>query len=160
MIKLRECLDYSLPPKLIVNPFLDIFTHLARCEANYSRLRKLLQSPPSGEFHSRLVEFASGAGTLIFDHSSVSRYTSKVVVRQAAHQELTDLHMRVHVYHDTRAAEVVSFQRHSNFGVMGSKPLPPRTLRFEKIELNRFLTDVLDYCLTHGTASKLRASAT
>lgn len=152
MIELKNCLDDTIPSQLAVNPFLDLFAHLARCEANYSRLRKLLRRPRSSEFQSRTVEFANGSASLRFEHSRISRYTSSIVIRQTSSEALTNLNLKLHVYHDTRAAEVVSYQRHHDFRVLETRPAPPRTQRFEKIEMNRFLTELLDHCLTFGTA--------
>ncbi len=160
MIKLKDCLEYALPSHLAVNPFLDLFAHLARCEANYSRLRKLLRPPRSSEFQSRTVEFPNGSSSLRFEHSRVSRYTSSVVIRQTSTETLTNLNLKLHVYHDTRAAEVVSYQRHHDFRVLETRPAPPRTQRFEKIEMNRFLTELLDHCLTFGSAMQTESTTT
>ena len=158
MIKLKDCIDDSLPPQLAVNPFLDLFAHLARCEANYSRLRKLLRRSRSSEFQSRTVEFANGSASLRFEHSRISRYTSSVVIRQTSTETLTNLNLKLHVYHDTKAAEVVSYQRHHDFRVLETRPAPPRTQRFEKIEMNRFLTELLDHCLTFGTGMQTEST--
>ena len=158
MLILKRCLEDALPSQLEVNPFLDLFAHLARCEANYSRLSKLLRPSHSREFQSRTVEFANGSGSLRFDHARISRYTSSVVIRQTPTEALTNLDLKLHVYHDTRAAEVVSYQRHNDFRVLETRPLPPRTQRFEKIEMNRFVTELLDHCLTYGMA--LQAEST
>ena len=158
MIKVKDCLEDALPSHLAVNPFLDLFSHLARCEANYSRLRKLLREPRSREFQSRTVEFTNGSSALRFEHSRISRYTSSVVIRQTSTEQLTNLNLKLHVYHDTQAAEVVSYQRHHDFRVLETRPAPPRTQRFEKIEMNRFLTELLDHCLTFGTAIQTESS--
>ncbi|MYD43162.1 MAG: DUF1249 domain-containing protein [Gammaproteobacteria bacterium] len=150
MVKLKDSLGVSLHKPSDVNSVLDLFAHVARCEANYSRLRKLMQTNKTREFQSRLVEFSNGAGALVFDHSKISLYTSTVTIRQTSTEELTNLNLKLHVYHDTRAAEVVSYQHHTNFRVLETKPNPPRTQRFEKVEMNRFLGELLDHCLLHG----------
>lgn len=157
MIALRHALGTPPYQRTTVNPLLDLFAHVSRCEANYARLRKLLQTPATGEFQTQLVEFAKGAGDLLFDHAKISRYTSSVMIRQTTTDELTNLNLKIHIYHDTRAAEVVSYQHHTNFRVLEAKPLPPRTLRFEKIEMNRFLSELLDHCLDHGTTKQTSA---
>ena len=160
MYKLNDCLGEAQLYRKDVNPILDLFAHLARCEANYSRLRKLMVSPQSDEFQSRTIVFANGSASLRFDHRVISRYTSSIVIRQTEVDTLTNLHLKLHVYHDTRAVEVVSYQKHHDFRVLERVPVAPRTQRFEKIEMNRFLSEVLDYCLSYGTAVESEAVVT
>ena len=153
MFVVSEGLGYAVSNHLKVKPVIDLFAHLARCEANFSRLRKLLRATPRDAFKSRTVEFPHASASVQFLHSRISRYTSAVVIRQQTSDELTNLHLKVHIYHDTQAAEVVSYQRHNDFHVLEARPRPPRTQRFEKIEMNRFLTELLDHCLAFGTAT-------
>lgn len=142
------------PPRKKAMSFPDLFTHIARCEINYLRLRKLLHEPASGLMRSRTIEFEAGAPAMKFEHTYVSRYTSLVSILQATADALPHLDLRLKVYHDTKATEVVAYQRHQDFRVLEVQPKLPRTHQFEKIEMNRFLGELLDHCLTNGTLTR------
>ena len=150
MIPLRECLGSPLSRRQNVKPIIDLFAHVARCESNFSRLAKLLRTATRAEFQSRTVKFPNESAPVRFECSRMSKYTSAVLVVQETSDEFTNLSLKIHVYHDTRSAEVVSYQRHYDFHVLDTKPKPPRTQRFEKIEMNRFLSELLDHCITFG----------
>lgn len=137
-------------PRKKVRSFLDLFTHIARCEINYLRLSKLLHEATSGVMKSLTIEFESGSPAVKFEHTQLSRYTSSVVIQQDTADALPNLDLRLQVYHDTRSTEVVAYQRHQDFRVLETQPKLPRTQQFEKIEMNRFLSELLDHCLTNG----------
>lgn len=147
------------PPRKKVNTFPDLFTHIARCEINYQRLHQLLYEQTSGAMKSLTVEFDAGSPPVSFEHIQLSRYTSSVVIQQNTADALPNLDLRLQVYHDTRSTEVVAYQRHQDFRVLEIQPKLPRTQQFEKIEMNRFLGELLDHCLTKGRQTALLSAA-
>ena len=143
-----------------VKPLVDLFAHLSRCEANYTRLEKLLCDGADRLFHSKDINFGSGLVPFIFKFAKLSKYTSQVVIYQEAPDGIPNMHLKLHLYHDTRSAEVVSYQRHHNFHVLETSPKLPRTMRFEKIEMNCFLSELLDHCLEFGLNFRQSVKAT
>ena len=131
------------------NSSVSLFTHLSRCQSNYRRLQKLLSEGSTSIFRSRSIDFEwAGIGApFVFNCHKLGKYTSQVVINQNLPGEIPNLHLKLHVYHDARSAEVVSYQRHHNFQVLDASPQYPRTHRFEKFEMNVFLTELLDCCL-------------
>ena len=139
---------------------LNIHAHLARCEANYSRLLQLLKDSSADLLRSRTIEFAGLAPPMRFDHIRVSAYTSKVIVRQDIEDGIPSLYLKLQVYHDTRAAEVVGYQGHHDFRVVDEKPRFPMTQRFEKMAMADFLTELLEHCLAFGLSGREELLAT
>jgi uncharacterized protein YqiB (DUF1249 family) len=60
---------------------------------------------------------------------------------------LPQIHLTVRCYHDARVAEVVNFQHHKNFHSRYSYPNPNMYQKNEKQQINRFLSEWLDYSL-------------
>ncbi|MBD3670825.1 MAG: DUF1249 domain-containing protein [Gammaproteobacteria bacterium] len=63
-----------------------------------------------------------------------------------------DLQITIQVYHDAKVAEVIAYQKQERFQVKYEYPNPRMHHRREKSDLNRFLTDWLDYCLKYQAA--------
>ncbi len=60
---------------------------------------------------------------------------------------VTDPSMTLRIYHDARAAEVVSYQSRSPHAPLYPYPNAAMYSRFEKRRLNEFLSMLLDFCL-------------
>lgn len=133
---------------------LNLHAHIARCEANYARFLQLLKGELTGKLESRSIEFAGMTPEIRFQHKRISAYTSTVTVRQDAMDGIPAMHLRIQLYHDTRAAEVVGYQGHQDFRVLHGRPRPPMTHRFEKVAMSEFLSELLEYCLTNSHATR------
>ena len=60
---------------------------------------------------------------------------------------LPQIDIAVRCYHDASVAEVISFQRHKCFHSRYSYPNPKMYQKNEKQQINRFLSEWLNYCL-------------
>lgn len=59
---------------------------------------------------------------------------------------ITDPSVTLRIYHDARAAEVVSYQNRSPRAPLYPYPNPAMYSRFEKRRVNEFLGKLLDFC--------------
>lgn len=125
----------------------------AICEANYMRLQKLMPAMRAGQA-AEYELYADGKhlGSVRFKVIESSKYTQMLSLEQiqSVGKWLNNPEMTVRVYHDARMAEVVSCQRQRRF--LGVHEYPNRQMRLpdEKLQLNSFLADWLNYCIKHG----------
>lgn len=118
-------------------------------EMNYIRIVQLIpELLDSGG--SLLFSNNSDNGQICIELLERSRYTSmlKLTHRSPALQGwIPDMDITVHVYHDAKVAEVVQFQSQKGFRVRNPYPNPRMHHPDEKAEINRFLSEWLDFCL-------------
>lgn len=135
--------------------------HMQECDSNYVRLIKLLpdlddidnwqfgMSLPSGESAEINVKVVERC-----------KYTTTMSFFQAGLMELLDSHQMVaRVYHDAKTVEVIACQRGRNFHSKYEYPNELMYQRDEKIQLNRFLGEWLNYCLSYGHSLQVFVSA-
>ena len=132
----------------------DIYEHLARCEANFARIHRLLIDHLLNGLQSREIHFRNGAPPIEFRLHRISKHTSYLMIRQQAEQSHLNLFIKVNIYHDVRSAEVAPLQTFRQLHVLGFKQ-GPMSNRLEKMEMNRFLSELLDYCLAQGRVNRL-----
>ncbi len=134
----------------------DLAAQMADCDANYLKIMKLL---PNLRHRSR-IEFnlpSTGCEPIKVTAEVIdeAKYTSTVTIRQ--HESvlpwIPSSCMTIRVYHDARAAEVVSFQHQRHFKPRYTLPNKQAFQRDEKAQLNRFLGEWLSHCLEHGLTS-------
>ncbi|MDI5934772.1 DUF1249 domain-containing protein [Halomonas kalidii] len=131
----------------------DLKTLQGECTANYLRLTRLLGELDAGEI--REVELLRGArrlGALCIEVLEQAPYTTIARVSQQGvlDQMIETPRMRVHLYHDVRMAEVTDFQRQRHFHGRYRYPNARMHQPDEKLQLNRFLGEWLEYGLAHG----------
>jgi uncharacterized protein YqiB (DUF1249 family) len=118
-------------------------------EMNYVRIMQLVPDLlASGE--PLLFSHSDGRGAIRMELVERSRYTSKLdLVHQipALQGWIPDMRISVQVYHDAEVAEVIAYQKQERFRARNPYPNPQMHHRYEKAELNRFLTEWLDFCL-------------
>lgn len=128
----------------------------AQCEANYLRLKRLF--PDYESCNSR--RFAVGSEQLHLEVLERSRYTtmfrlqswSRAATEEAERFWLPPLCLDLRAYHDAAMLEVVAFQRQHRPESLNAYPNPRMHQRDEKSQQNRFLSDWLEHCLSHGEA--------
>jgi hypothetical protein len=132
--------------------FVDLGQHLAECDTNYVRLRKLVPQMHRGA--RRDIGIAVGDGRQVRVRIEVqdhAPYTSTMRLRQdgAIWGERAP-EMTVRVYHDARMAEVVAYQQVR--APRGRYEYPNARMHApdEKRQLNRLLSEWLAMCLVHG----------
>jgi len=64
------------------------------------------------------------------------------------------LELTVRLYHDAKSAEVIEVQKQRRFDAVYDYPNEKMRQRDEKTQINRFLSEFLSMCLTHGVANE------
>ena len=133
---------------------------MAECDANYLRLQKLLPglaTEATAESVFR-IPFDDADAQVLIGIETKSPYTSVVrIVVTSLPPELEDevgpTTIRMRVYHDAKSAEVIEFQNHRRFSAIYDYPNSKMRQRNEKAQINRFLSEFLAQCLSHGVAT-------
>jgi uncharacterized protein YqiB (DUF1249 family) len=138
---------------------IDLPAHMAECDANYARLMKL--APDLDAREEREIALTIAGRSLRVRIHLVERcpYTSLVELTQATSLdgllfELPLPRLLIRLYHDARSAEVVEFQNGRRFDPVYPYPNPTMRQRDEKAQINRFLSEYLSLCLSHGAATE------
>jgi uncharacterized protein YqiB (DUF1249 family) len=130
--------------------------HMAECDANYLRLRKLF--PDLGETDAAAigVEFSGARLEVRLNVLERSPYTTLVELKQEPKVPFNrKASITIRLYHDARSAEVVEYQGRRHF-LRAVYDYPNADMRQpdEKAQINRFLGEYLSFCLTHGVAAE------
>lgn len=136
----------------------DLGKFMGDCEANYLRLLRLLPQLHQADGWS----FGVAATTAPADKVTVavverSRYTTTVSLSQSGVSGawVQNPCVVVRLYHDARMAEVLSYQDDPRPNPAYQYPNARMYQRDEKAQLNQFLGEWLDFCLTSGLAPDL-----
>ena len=132
----------------------DLIADMAECDANYIRLLQLFPDMESEDD----VEF--GINTRTQEGVTVSiqikercPFTTMVTVNVSSVEDKPFIrwpNLELRIYHDVNSAEVVRFERHRNFRFRYPTPNENMFHPDEKSQINRFLGELLTYCLKHG----------
>ncbi len=140
---------------------IDLSAHLAECDGNYLRLIRLMpvlkRAGVNQSMRDERLDFRIALGT---DAPTVTLrvidrrpYTSVVTLLQrSVGHGVQETRMKVRLYHDARSAEVIEFQGQRLFEPVYAYPNPKMRQPDEKAQVNRFLREFLNACLTHGVA--------
>mgnify|MGYP005726910905 CR=1 FL=1 len=143
---------------------IDLCAHMAECDATYLRLIKLMPALHSDDERVIGIGIGEGGRTVRFEVVERSRYTSVVAIEvegesDHARSETTDnprhlgpMSIRVRLYHDARSAEVIEMQKQRRFEPVYDYPNPKMRARDEKAQVNRYLSEFLANCLSHGVS--------
>ena len=128
---------------------------MAECDANYYRLMKLV--PDLRERDERALNLVVAERELKVRIKVVERcpYTTLLELTQlplteALSFELPAPRLTIRLYHDARTAEVIEFQNERRFNAVYEYPNGEMRQRDEKAQINRFLSEYLSACLSHG----------
>ncbi len=138
---------------------IDLSRHMVECDANYARLMRLFPALSKRRGNTLRVDIAGRRTDVGLEILERNRYTTLIRLRQRpdAPWGLNPC-FTVRLYHDTRCAEVVGYQRARHFKAVYPYPNAAMRQRDEKVQVNRFLGEFLSYCLRNGVA--LREPAT
>ena len=127
------------------------------CDSNYLRFTRLLpalEDDAARTFHVVFGATAAAGGSLPtakFEVMDRDRYTSVVALSQRGlARSIAATRIKVRLYHDARCAEVIEFQGQRWFDAVYTYPNAKMRQPDEKAQVNRFLTEFLNACLTHG----------
>ncbi|KAA0876510.1 DUF1249 domain-containing protein [Nitrincola tapanii] len=131
----------------------DLTRQMALGQSNYLRLYKLLPDLTAGV--RREFELASSRGhqRIRLEVEEEFRYTSTVVMGvQEGHASpwLQSPELVIRLYHDARLAEVVCARRRRQLSGVYPYPNPQMHQPDEKRQLNEFLGEWLNQCLSYG----------
>ena len=131
---------------------IDLPKHMAECDANYLRLKKLF--PAMREAEETVFALSAPNGPRVrIQVLERSPYTSLLrLVQEQDDAWSADPSMKVRLYHDARSAEVVEFQNERRFEAVYDYPNRQMRQKDEKAQINRFLGEYLAHCLRHGVS--------
>ena len=164
----------------------DLPRYMSTCDANYIRLLKLLPDLESaGSDHGGLPAGSGQSG--VVDALSLDSWQFRIQGIQTVHGELTvsvrlleqfrytqtleiaafpDIDrlikapiVLVRVYHDAATAEVVSYQRTGGFAPRYELHNREQYQQDEKQQVNQFLGEWLNLCISSGVSRDLPAAA-
>ena len=132
----------------------DLVSDMAECDANYFRLHRLFPNINKDESVEFGVQGVTEDGALvtmcILERCPYTTMLSVTVESETEKPWIKWPSLEVRVYHDLCTAEVISFERHRNFRYRYSMPNPKMYQPDEKSQINRFLGELLSFCLHHG----------
>ena len=133
--------------------------HLTVCEANFIRLKKLLNNYSSDEVFFESINPNQSSLKINFLVLSKTKHTIILEAKQSGDKK--DIHsnfvLRIQISLDAKLAEVLSYQ--------GEKPLPffmnqsKRQSFDEKLQQNKFLTEWLESIFVSGISGKEQISS-
>lgn len=129
---------------------LDLSGHHALCEMNFHQLLMLLPGIKQGV---EAWSFAAGNQRSPFNVDvkviGDARYTTTIEVEQR-HVAVDTPRIVVRLYHDVNMAEIVSWDHHRYWQPQYPYPNPQMYHPDEKLALNQFLGDWLNFCRNQG----------
>lgn len=132
----------------------DLVEAMADCDANYIRLMKLF----AWDIVEAKIAFAVAIETsdqTLIEIAVRERcpYTTMLdlkVTNDADKPWIKWPSMEIRVYHDVCSAEVVSFERHKRLKYRYDYPNPEMYLPDEKSQINKYLGELLTFCIDNG----------
>lgn len=130
--------------------------HMAECDANYHRLRRLfpeLRDSAEFDFSLALSGFEAAVECRVLARGPYTTEIELGLAQAAGWSELAGTpQFQVRVYHDAGSAEVISYQDQNRFHGKYEYPNTRMRQRDEKAQINRFLSEFLNLCLSHGVS--------
>lgn len=132
----------------------DLVSDMAECDANYIRLRQLFPDMASEDDIRFGIRTRTNEGaTVVITIKERCPFTTMVSVQVTSENDKPFIrwpNLELRVYHDVNSAEVISFERHKNFRYRYAMPNENMFHPDEKSQINRFLGELLTYCIEHG----------
>ncbi|MDH5182322.1 MAG: DUF1249 domain-containing protein [Gammaproteobacteria bacterium] len=124
---------------------------------NYLKLTQLIPDLHEAE-DNLLYAFRDPQGVINIHLRERGPYTATLDVTHQTpglQRLIPDIQIAVKVYYDAELAEVVCYQNQDGFQPKNSYPNSRMHHKYEKADLNRFLTEWLDYCLKQKASISL-----
>lgn len=143
--------EWAMKPRRYVP---DLKRFGALCDGNYMRLHRLRKLEAGGqpvcEFELRRQD--QYLGRVRIQVLQVAKFTETLLLEQIhnAGRWLNNPQLTVRVYHDATMAEVISCYRDRQIAAVNDYPNRFMHHPDEKVQVNSFLADWLDYCLRFG----------
>lgn len=129
----------------------DLLDLHALCEANYARILRLF---PGYETRN-CRQFSAGDAQVTLEVIERCRYTTTFRLRKIGPLAMPygPLMVDLRVYHDAKMAEVINFQANRQLAGRYAYPNKKMYQRDEKLQQNRFVGELLGFCLAQGRAT-------
>ncbi len=139
----------------------DFPAHMAECDSNFVRVTKLLPDlAETDHWHFGLTLPSGESAKVAVQVVERCRYTTTVAFEQRGLMAWPNSQvMTVRIYHDAKTVEVIACQRGRHFEPKYEYPNKAMYQRDEKLQLNRFLGEWLNYCLSYGHSLQVFVSA-
>lgn len=127
--------------------------HMARCEANYWLLSKLMPGAAVQDSWEFAVERQGMGWQMQISITERMRYTTTVEIARRDTVDNRWLQMptlTVRLYHDAEIAEVLAWEQHRRLAVRYDYPNYQMYHADEKAQFNEFLGEWLNLCLAQG----------
>lgn len=132
----------------------DLIADMAECDANYIRLRRLFPDMDQEDDVKFGVRGTMEDGaTVEIKITERCPFTTMLTVHVDSEEDKPYIrwpNLDVRIYHDVKTAEVVRFERHRNFRFRYPTPNPDMFQPDEKSQINKFLGELLTFCIEHG----------
>lgn len=132
----------------------DLARDMAMCDANYIRLQQLFPDMESEDDVTFGVHTRTDEGvTVALQIKERCPFTTMVTVKVFSVEDKPFIrwpNLELRIYHDVKSAEVVRFERHRNFRFRYPTPNINMFQPDEKSQINRFLGELLTYCIKYG----------
>jgi len=141
----------------------DLCSYLADGEANYFRLKKIFPQMHHAK-EQKILIFNTGKHILLLQVLEITRYTTLILLREETGEympckmlnswlKIPQLSMRL--YHDAKMAEVISCDKVRYIRPRYEKLNQNMYQPDEKSQWNKFLSELLEYCLEYGYDNSL-----
>lgn len=143
----------AVPPKF------DLPALISECDANYTRIRRLLPDLESRSDWQLVLPVGDEEFIVNCEVVERAKYTCLVRISQSSFFSGDDMgqfwapNLLVRVYLDTNSAEVIEMQRQRGFRPLAQPRRHSGQTVFEKLHVNRFLGEYLSFCARHGSVS-------
>lgn len=119
------------------------------CEQNYFRIMRLM---PKDESVGKTVDILVANFCYQLEITASAKFTTEVSFRQTQGDIMgfVSPKLMVRVYHDARVAEVFCLNYPNRVKPSYHYPNPQMRHKDEKYQINAFLFDWLDFCISHG----------
>ncbi len=132
----------------------DLISDMAECDANYIRLHRLFPHMDDEEDVKFGVRGQTDEGaSVVIKIEERCPFTTMLTVRVESIEDRPFIRwpsLEVRIYHDVKSAEVISFERHRNFHFRYPTPNANMFQPDEKSQINKFLGELLTFCIEHG----------
>lgn len=135
----------------------DLQHHMAECDANYARLHQIFPNLRDNDRLTLSLALPGLTTEVEFLVKERGPYTTLLHIAAASQEHWLDRAVApdftVRIYHDARSAEVVAFQHQNRFHGKYEYPNRGMRQRDEKAQINRYLSEFLTVCLSHGIST-------
>ncbi len=138
----------------------DLAALISECDANYLRIRRLLPNLESCHEWQLVLLVGDQEFGVACTVEARDRYTCLLRIAQPSFFPQSDFcqfgapNLLVRIYLDTNSAEVVEMQRERAFRPWTKPQSRSGQAAFEKLHVNRFLGEYLNFCMRHGALAE------